>query len=266
MSLYALKKRLRGDSLEETNTKHNEVNSDKILMEKRIIDLEENVRTKCREVDELKNKLDQKENSLTKFNLVIFGDSGRCLGLYRYSPEVSCYKQVSMRSDKSRFLYRSISSGCWYVGSSPYNEDAGVWMENASTAISVPLSGWMVPDENDHDWRLDHSIRILIGARLEPEAFSNVVIQFEGDVAEEWPKCGGEFIKNEKFYNGKHVYVNIHGFKLYSDDGDGWSIGEELGMSAIWSRSAGLCPSESLSWSFWYGEEEREALVMIKKI
>ena len=92
-----------------------------------------------------------------------------------------------------------------------------------------PLLGWMV-DVDDH-WRKDPSVKIFEGKGLEPEVYTDVVIQLEGDVGEEWPKCGGEFTKTETFYNGKYVYVNIHGFLLYSDDRDGWSIGDELGRN-----------------------------------
>ena len=147
-------------------------------MQRKIDELEENLEMKCSEIDELKKKLYNKENSLAECSLVIFGDSGRYFGLYRYCAEASCYKQISRKSDKHRFLFRSLSSGCWFVGSVPYDEDAGVWMENDNSGISVPLTGWMVSDLGS--WRVDPSIRIVTGVRLEPEAFPDVEIKLEG--------------------------------------------------------------------------------------
>ena len=78
--------------------------------------------------------------------------------------------------------------------------------------------------------------------------------------------CGGQFYKKEVYYNGKDIYCN-KGYILYSDDADGWSVGEEFGLSDVWSHSSGLCPSESQSWSFLTGENEvKDATIIVTKI
>ena len=66
-------------------------------------------------------------------------------------------------------------------------------MENENRGISVPLTGWMVFDLGS--WRVDPSIRIVTGVRLEPEAFPDVEIKLEGDVSIDLPMCVGQFYK-----------------------------------------------------------------------
>ena len=79
--------------------------------------------------------------------------------------------------------------------------------------------------------------------------FSDKIIKtLRGQVAEEWPKCGGEFVKTWKYYSGKPIFINSHGYYLFSDDMAGWSIGEEMFRSRVYSTSAALSPASSKSW------------------
>ena len=102
MSLYALKQKVARNYFDDINSQRLKIDNDKFLMQRNIDELEENLEMKCSEIYELKKKLYNKENSLAECSLVIFGDSGRYLGLYIYCAEASCYKQISRKSDKHR--------------------------------------------------------------------------------------------------------------------------------------------------------------------
>lgn len=183
-------------------------------------------------------------------SIVISGNgntAGQCLGLYQWDPKYKCYKQFSTepywnhpQESTDKFLYKTLN-GNWIVG-----VGLGVcsgWLWNSSKSSSIPQSGWM-----DMNKQMEPSIKIEFRELTKEDVSDKIIITLRGQVAEEWPKCGGEFVKTWKYYSGKPIFINSHGYYLFSDDMAGWSIGEEMFRSRVYSTSAALSPASSKSW------------------
>ena len=191
--------------------------------------------------------------------MVITGDGtmsrGQCLGLYSFDQEHGCYKQVATEENcypsqrKSRFVYIG-SDEVWYISSKPGKTEG--WMYNTSKSKTLPLTGWMFWDGKKGC--SDSSIKIQLGPLSLDLQCGDMEIHLQGAVANKWPKYGGVFIRTDKHFSGKPVFINEDHQQLHSTDDGDWGIGPEIGKALIKSSSAGLCPAKIKTWSYWTGE------------
>lgn len=200
--------------------------------------------------------------------VVVTGDGtmkqGQCLGLYYFDPDHGCYKQVATEEHWdpsgrfSIYIYRA-SDEVWYISGTP-GKIAG-WMKNTSKSETLPLTGWMY--WNGKQWCSDPSVKIQFGSLSPDQQCGDVRIQMRGAAADKWPKCGGLFTKTDKYFNGKPVFVNNQSLYLHSSGVGTWSVGLKIGRFYIRSTSAGLCPAQIKTWTYWTGSEDKPADVII---
>ena len=114
-------------------------------------------------------------------------------------------------------------------------------------------------------WCSDPSVKIKFGPQSSEEQCGDVELQLDGEAADKKPKYGGVFTRTGKYYNGKSVFVNGNGKYLYSSNVGTWSVGAKIGgYISISSTSAGLCPAQIKTWTYWRGAEDKPAQVTIK--
>ena len=115
-------------------------------------------------------------------------------------------------------------------------------MKNTSKSQTLPLTGWMWGDGKQLN--SDPSVKIKFGPQSSDEQCGDVEIQVRGDAADRWPEGGGVFTRNNKYYNGKSVFVNNNEWYLHCSGDGTWLVGPKIGQSGIRSTSAGLCPAQ----------------------
>jgi len=201
--------------------------------------------------------------------IVLAGDGtmekGECLGLYHFDTDHGCYKQVATEEHcnpakrRSRYIYRA-SNEVWNISRTP-GETTGL-MKNTSKSVTLPLTGWMFVDNKDN-WCSDPSVKIQFGSLLPNQQCGDVRIQLRGAAADKWPECGGLFTKTDKYFYGKPVFVNTQSEYLHCSGVGTWSVGSKIGEAGIRSTSAGLCPAQIKTWTYFTGSEDKPADVTI---
>ena len=91
-----------------------------------------------------------------------------------------------------------------------------------------------------------------------------ITMEMSGSLASKDPKIAGKYQKTKMYYNGRNVFVNVHGRYLHSSSSGTWDIGEKFGEAIIRSNSAALCPATITTWnysSFWGTQEKCDVTI-----
>ena len=180
-----------------------------------------------------------------------------CLGVFDFNTTIEVFQQranISI-SDDPRYLSQSNETNNWLVGK-PIGKG---WLLNNNKSSSIPTNEWQYKD--DTVWPKDNSIIIHAGDLVPCPA---VTIKVDGGAAEKWPTCcNGVFRFNNQWVWGRPVYFNEDGHMLFLGSSGKWLVGSKYGKYWIKSTSGPLLPINTIFWTYWDGETDRVAEVVI---
>ena len=114
----------------------------------------------------------------------------------------------------------------------------------------MPTSGWFVKNCLG-TWQEDPTITVT----SEPltNICNNLTISYNGPYTDQFADCIGLFTDNKSWYNGRPVYVNIHGRLLYVGYDGYWAIGDissPYEYFALRSTGAPVNPIDARKWKY----------------
>ena len=193
---------------------------------------------------------------------------GHALGQYEYHEDKGYYVQTSTDQNstlneyfEAAYLYRDFDerdkSHNWWVSGVP-GQNAG-WLGNPSPSQTLPTSGWKYAD--GQSWQDDLTLTVTPGPLTLPRQFT---VAATGAVAEKWPESLGVFTKTQRWWRGRPVYVNTAGVVLFHGaNGEGWTIGDELGCYHLRGSRARHSPVSENRWRYFTGSEDKPASVTV---
>ena len=188
---------------------------------------------------------------------------GQSLGQYEYNEGKKCLTQTSTEKNTPRHIYQ-VTDGDWYVNDTP--GEAKGWLMNTSKSATAPTQGWKV--SNGTGTWLDDPTVTLTPEHLEITC-NKITIKTTGTGASKFPECLGEFIRLDRWINGRPFFMNNRGRFLHVNNGGYWSLSSEMSIGSIYTQGAPfcpgapLCPKDCQNWKYFNGYELLPAKIEI---